>query len=266
MSEPLLVSRDGDVVTLTLHRPELRNPISDPDMVDAFEQAIKDVNADTTVRALIVTGSGSTFSSGGNLKHMRDRQGMFAGTPAEIRVGYQRGIQRIPRAMASLEVPSIAAVNGPAIGAGCDLACMCDMRVASTSASFAESFVKVGIVPGDGGAWFLPRAVGLSRACEMAFTGDAIDAQRALAWGLVSELFEPDALMDGARALAGRIAVNPPQVLRMTKRLLREGQHLRLDSLLELSATMQALAHHTADHHEAVEAMLQKRRAVFSGR
>jgi len=266
MNDPLLSSREGDVVTLTLNRPEVRNPISDPDMIDAFERAIDSINADPTVRALILTGKGSAFSSGGNLKHMRDRQGMFAGTPADIRVGYQRGIQRIPRAMASLEVPAIAAVNGPAIGAGCDLACMCDIRLASTSASFAESFVKVGIVPGDGGAWFLPRAVGLSRACEMAFTGDAIDAQRALAWGLVSELFEPDALMDGARALAGRIAVNPPQVLRMTKRLLREGQHLRLDSLLELSATMQALAHHTADHHEAVVAMLQKRRAVFTGR
>jgi enoyl-CoA hydratase/carnithine racemase len=266
VSEPLAFERDGNVVTLTLCRPELRNPISDPDMIEAFEQAIARVNQDLSVRAVILTGSGTAFSSGGNVKHMRDRQGMFAGSPAQIRSAYQQGIQRIPRAMVSLEVPSIAAVNGPAIGAGCDLACMCDIRIASSSASFAESFVKVGIVPGDGGAWFLPRAIGLSRACEMAFTGDAIDAQKALAWGLVSELFEPDALMEGARALAGRIAANPPQVLRMTKRLLQEGQHQGLDSLLQLSAAMQALAHHTADHHEAVDALLSKRKPVFSGR
>lgn len=266
VSEPLAFARDGNVVTLTLCRPELRNPISDPDMIEAFEQAVARVNEDLSVRAVILTGSGTAFSSGGNVKHMRDRQGMFAGSPAQIRSAYQQGIQRIPRAMTSLEVPSIAAVNGPAIGAGCDLACMCDIRIASTCAIFAESFVKVGIVPGDGGAWFLPRAIGLSRACEMAFTGDAIDAQKALAWGLVSELFDPDALMDGARALAARIAANPPQVLRMTKRLLQEGQHQGLDSLLQLSAAMQALAHHTADHHEAVDALLNKRKPVFTGR
>lgn len=263
---PLRWAQDGPIVTLTIHRPELRNPISDPDMVDAFERAVERVNADETVRVLILTGSGSAFSSGGNLRHMRDREGMFAGSPAQIRAAYQRGIQRIPRAMLALEVPSIAAVNGPAIGAGCDLACMCDIRLASTTATFAESFVKVGIVPGDGGAWFLPRAVGMSRACEMAFTGDAINAAQALAWGLVSEVAEPARLMERAQALAHRIAVNPPQVLRMTKRLLQEGQHLRLNSLLELSASMQALAHHTADHEEAVNALLEKRPPTFEGR
>lgn len=265
-AEPLLWAQDGPIVTLTINRPEARNPISDPDIVEAFEQAVGQVNADPSVRVLILTGNGTAFSSGGNVRHMRDRQGMFAGTPAQIRAAYQQGIQRIPKAMMALEVPSIAAVNGPAIGAGCDLACMCDIRLASTTAIFAESFVKVGIVPGDGGAWFLPRAVGLSRACEMAFTGDAIDAQRALDWGLVSEVAEPALLMERAQALARRIAVNPPQVLRMTKRLLQEGQHLRLDSLLELSASMQALAHHTADHEEAVDAMLNKRPPNFQGR
>jgi enoyl-CoA hydratase/carnithine racemase len=263
---PLLFAQDGPIVTLTINRPETRNPISDPDMIEAFEQAVGRVNADQSVRVLILTGSGSAFSSGGNLRHMRDRQGMFAGSPAEIRAAYQHGIQRIPKAMMTLEVPSIAAVNGPAIGAGCDLACMCDMRLAATTATFAESFVKVGIVPGDGGAWFLPRAVGMSRACEMAFTGDAIGAEQALAWGLVSEVAEPARLMERALALAQRIAVNPPQVLRMTKRLLQEGQHLRLDSVLEMSASMQALAHHTADHAEAVNALLEKRPPRFEGR
>lgn len=265
MSEPLLYRQDGAVVTLTLNRPETRNPISEPEMIAALEDAVTRINRDFSVSCLILTGSGSAFSSGGNVKHMRERTGMFGGTPAQIRQGYRHGIQRIPLALYDVEVPAIAAVNGPAIGAGCDLALMCDMRIASTKAVFAESFVKVGIIPGDGGAWFLPRAVGLSRACEMAFTGEAIDAAKALDWGLVSQVVEPERLLEAAQALAARIVANPPDVLRMTKKLIREGQHQRLDSLLELSAAMQALAHHTADHQEAVGAMLDKRQPVFKG-
>jgi enoyl-CoA hydratase/carnithine racemase len=196
---------------------------------------------------------------------MRDRDGMFAGSPAEIRTGYLHGVQRIPRAMAALEVPAIAAVNGPAVGAGCDLTLMCDIRIASERAVFAESFVKVGLIPGDGGAWFLPRAIGLSRASEMAFTGEPIDAATALDWGLVSRVVAPDELLPAAHDLARRIAANPPHVLRMTKSLIRQGQHQSLDALLELSAAMQAVAHHTSDHHEAVDAMLAKRAPHFTG-
>ena len=266
MPEPLLYEQDGAVVKLTLNRPETRNAISDNDMVDAIEQAVALINQDLSVRAVIVTGAGSAFSSGGNIKHMLDRVGMFGGTPAQVRNGYRYGIQRIPLALYNIEVPAIAAVNGPAIGAGCDLALMCDIRIASEKAIFAESFVKVGIIPGDGGAWFLPRAVGLSRACEMAFTGESIPAATALEWGLVSRVVPPEQLLEAAASLAERIAVNPPEVLRMTKKLIREGQHLRLDSLLELSAAMQALAHTTADHHEAVAAMLEKRTPNFTER
>lgn len=266
MSDALLIAQNGHVMTWTLNRPETRNPISDAEMIEAFEAAVAQANADASVRAVILTGAGSAFSSGGNVKHMRDREGMFGGSPAQLRQGYRQGIQRIPRAMMSLEVPAIAAVNGAAIGAGCDLTCMCDMRIASERAVFAESFVKVGIIPGDGGAWLLPRAIGMSRASEMAFTGDAIDAQTALAWGLVSAVVPHDELMSRAQALAARIVVNPPDVLRMTKRLLQEGQHTRLDTLLELSASMQALAHHTEDHMEAVNALLDKRTGQFQGR
>lgn len=265
MSEPLLYQQDGAVVTLTLNRPETRNAISEDDMIAALEAAVGRINRDMSVRVAILTGGGSAFSSGGNVKHMRDREGMFGGGPAELRNGYRHGIQRIPLALYNIEIPVIAAVNGPAIGAGCDLAMMCDMRIASRQARFAESFIKVGIIPGDGGAWFLPRVVGLARACEMAFTGDAIDAETALAWGMVSRVVAPDQLLEEANKLAARVAVNPPQVLRMTKKLIREGQHLRLDSLLELSAAMQALAHHTQDHQEAVAALLEKRPARFTG-
>ena len=266
MSAPLLYQQDGPVVTLTLNRPETRNPISEDDMIDAIVGAAGRINRDLSVSAVILTGAGNAFSSGGNVKHMRDRAGMFAGSPAELRNGYRFGIQRIPLAVYHLEVPTIAAVNGPAVGAGCDLAMMCDIRIASEQAVFAESFVKLGIIPGDGGAWFLPRVAGLSRACEMAFTGDPVDAQTALAWGLVSRVTPPEQLLEEASKLAGRIAANPPQALRMAKKLIREGQHQRLESLLEMSAALQAICHGTQDHQEAVAAMLEKREPLFTGR
>jgi enoyl-CoA hydratase/carnithine racemase len=262
---PLLVERAGHVVTWTLNRPDQRNPISDLDMVEAIEGAAGSANADHTVRAIVLTGAGTAFSSGGNVKHMRDRAGMFGGTPAELRQGYRNGIQRIPRALHQCEVPLIAAVNGPAIGAGCDLALLCDIRVAATTAVFAESFVKVGIIPGDGGAWLLPRAVGASWAAEMALTGASIDAGTALASGLVSRVVEPSDLLPTAVGIAEAIATNPPQVVRMTKRLLRESAQQTLESHLEFSAAMQAIAHHTADHAEAVTALLDKREPTFQG-
>lgn len=159
----------------------------------------------------------------------------------------------------------IAAVNGPAVGAGCDLACMCDIRIAGESARFAESFVKLGIIPGDGGAWLLPRIVGFSKACEMSFTGDAIDAQDALRCGLVSRVVKDAELLDRPRDLAARVANNPPYAVRMTKRLLRESRNADLGALLELSATMQSLAHATADYEEALNAFLEKRSPRFTG-
>lgn len=181
-----------------------------------------------------------------------------------IREEYRQGIQQIPNALYQLDVPVICAVNGPAIGAGLDLSCMCDIRIASENATFAESFVRVGIVPGDGGAWLLPRVVGMSKASEMAFTGEAISAGQALACGLVSQVVPPDELLPTARALALKIAANPGGVMRMTKRLLREGQNATLASLLEISAGYQAIAHKTADHREAVTAFVEKRAPRFS--
>jgi 1,4-dihydroxy-2-naphthoyl-CoA synthase len=158
-------------------------------------------------------------------------------------------------ALEKLDVPIIAAVNGPAMGAGCDLTTMCDIRIAAESARFAESFVKLGLVAGDGGSWLLPRVVGLSKAYEMALTGDTIDAQQALACGLVSQVVPDAELMPAARKLALRIAANPTQAVRMTKRLIREGQQNRLDTLLEMAASFQALVHTTADHREAATSL-----------
>lgn len=265
MTAIILYEKDNGIVTLTLNKPDIRNAISGDDMIGALVEAVARINADDEVRCAILTGAGTAFSSGGNVKNMKAGEGMFAGSPYQVRLGYLRGIQRIPLAMYDLEVPIIAAVNGPAIGAGCDLACMCDIRIAGTSARFAESFVKLGIIPGDGGAWFLPRIVGPSKAREMAFTGDPIDANDALACGLVSKVVPDAQLMAEARALAVRIAVNPPHALRMGKRLLRESERSDLRALLDMSASMQALSHKTDDHHEAVAAFLEKRPPKFTG-
>ncbi|HVR49798.1 MAG TPA: crotonase/enoyl-CoA hydratase family protein [Pseudorhodoferax sp.] len=259
----LTTERDGAILILTMNQPETRNALTGNTAVDEFVQACDAIRRDTSVRAVIITGTGPVFSSGGNVKDMQRFFG-DALSPEVIREEYRNGIQRIPKALYNLDVPTICAVNGPAIGAGLDLTCMCDIRIASENASFAESFVKVGIVPGDGGAWLLPRAVGMSKAAEMAFTGEALSAQQALACGLVSRVVPAEALMAEARALAAKIAANPGGVLRMTKRLLREGQGSTLESLLEMSAGYQAIAHKTADHEEAVRAFIEKRAPKFS--
>jgi len=265
MTDKVLYQQDGPIVTLTLNDPAMRNPISEMEMVDAIVDSLDRLNQDGSVRVAILTGAGSAFSSGGDLRKMQSGAQERAEKPALTPRYYKFGIQRIPLMFEKLDVPIIAAVNGPAIGAGLDLACMCDMRIAAESARFAESFVKVGIVPGDGGAWLLPRVVGYSKACEMAFTGDMLNAQEALACGLVSRIVPDADLLDAAKALAQRIAVNPPYAVRMAKRLLIEGRHSRLDTLLELSAGLQALAHATGDHREAVDAFLEKRKPVFKG-
>lgn len=254
----LLYEQNEGVVTLTMDRPAERNSLSDESQFEEFVHACERIRRDDQVRCVILTGSGSVFCAGGNLKHMRDKQGIAKGSPLDIQNRYRDGIQRIPIALYYLDVPTIAAVNGPAIGAGCDLACMCDIRIASKAATFAESFVKLGIVPGDGGAWLLPRTVGASKAAEMTFTGDTIDAQDALVHGLVSKVVSPELLMEEAAALAARIAANPVHALRMAKRLLREGQHVRLETLLEMSAAFQAIAHHTPEHDEAIRNTLDK--------
>lgn len=265
MGDSVIFQQSGRVVTLTLNEPGTRNAIS-PAIVEALVGHCQRINRDMSVGCVIVTGAGKGFSSGGNVKEMRDRTGLFAGTSADIRRGYQHGIQRIPMALYDLETPVIAAVNGHAIGAGCDLSLMCDIRIAADDAEFAESFLRVGLVSGDGGAWFLPRVVGPSRAYEMTFTGDVIKAEQALAWGLVSRVVPRAELLAEATALAERIAAQPPHSLRLCKKLLRESPNVSLATSLEMAAGMQAIVQHTADQHEAVVALLDKRPARFEGR
>ncbi len=267
MADAVLYEAGEDgIVTLTLNRPEMRNPISDMEMIEALLGAIDRLDCDPNARVAILTGAGKGFSSGGNIQEMKPGGALNTGSPVQTRANYRNGIQRLPVAFAKLDVPVIAAVNGAAIGAGCDLTCMCDLRIAGKSARFAESFVKLGLIAGDGGSWLLPRVIGWSKAAEMALTGDMIDAEEALACGLVSQVVPDEDLMATARALAARIAANPTHAVRMTKRLLWEGRRVDLPSLLEMASGMQAAAHMTADHAEAVDAFLEKRNPLFRGK
>ena len=262
MPDFLIYEQDNHVVTLTMNQPEQRNPLTGNTAVPELLAAVDRIHDDISVRCVILTGNGPSFCAGGNIHEMK-RQAAPEVSEMDIRQQYRRGIQRLTLELFNLEVPVIAAVNGHAIGAGLDLACMCDIRIASERARFAESFVKLGIIPGDGGAWLLPRIVGMSRASELAFTADTIDAQQALAWNLVSRVVPHDQLMAAARELAGRIAQHASHSLRLTKRLMREAIHARLDSVLELSAVFQAVSHKTPDHSEAVDAFLEKRAPRF---
>jgi enoyl-CoA hydratase/carnithine racemase len=260
----LNLEQRGKVAILTFNRPESRNPLGADGDGDEVAEVCGRINADQGIRCVVLTGAGPAFSAGGDIKAMQQRTGSFAGTAVEIREHYRRGIHRLVRAIYNLEVPSIAAVNGPAIGLGCDVACMTDIRIAAQNAKFGVTFLKLGLVPGDGGAWLLPRALGMSRACELLFTGDIIDAATAERWGLVSRVVPSHELMQTALELAERIAQQPAHALRLSKSLLKQGQSTSFETLMEMSAAAQAISHLTDDHAEGVAALLEKRRPKFS--
>jgi len=257
--------QDG-VARVTLNRSDIRNAVTGEEMIRELEAACDRINNDQRIAVLVLTATDPAFSAGGNIKDMLHKKGMFEGSPVAVMENYRKQVQRIPRAIYNIEVPSIAAVNGPAVGAGCDLALMCDMRIASEKASFAESFLNVGIIPGDGGAFFLPRLVGQAKAAEMTFTGQTVSASEAARIGLVNHLVSHDSLIGAAMDLAHRIAAKPGPALRMSKRLLRLSQHGTMEQILEQSAAYQALCHSTEDHIEALQAIFEKREPRFEGR
>lgn len=254
----------GRVAVLTFQRDDKRNALTGTALVDDICATLEWANATAEVSALILTGAGSAFSAGGDIKTMRERA--MASTAAEMERYYRHGIQRIPRAMKAIEVPIVAAVNGPAIGAGFDLANMCDIRIGSTLAQFGETFVNLGLMSGDGGAWFLQRVVGVQRAAELTFTGRIVKAEEARALGILLEVTEPDRLLARAREIAGQIATKPPLAVRYAKRTLRLAQYQSVDDHLDACASFQGALQKTDDHLEAVTAFFEKRGGNFKGK
>ena len=254
---------DGRVATLTFQRDDVRNALTGTEIANDIVTTLEWANACADVSVLIMTGEGSAFSAGGNIKNMAARA---KESPHILAQYYKYGVQRIPLAMQAVEIPVIAAVNGPAIGAGFDLANMCDIRIGSTNAQFGETFANLGLIAGDGGGWFLQRMVGYQRAAELTFTGRTVKAEEAKALGILLEITEPGALLARAQEMAAKIATKPPLALRYSKRLLRLAQQQNLPEHLDTCSSFQAICQKSDDHAEALAAFFEKRSGVFKGR
>lgn len=261
-----LFTLENRVATFTLNRDDVRNELTGTRLSVEIEEMVDWINAHEEVSALVLTANGKAFCAGGNVKHMQERSGIFEGDVYTLQNGYRAGIQRMALAMNRLEVPAVAAVNGAAIGAGLDLTSMCDVRIASDKALFGETFINLGIIPGDGGAWFLQRLIGYQRAAELTFSGRTFGAAEALEMGFVLEVTSPEELQSRALALASSFASKPPRTVRLTKRLMKSAASKELPDFLELCAIFQGMSHHTDDHIEAVTAFLEKRAPTYKGR
>src|SRR5690606_3212289 len=232
-------------------RPEARNAYSD-EMCTQLVAALDAAERHADVRCAILTGTGQAFHAGGDIKAMKARSGMFAGDANELRQRYLDGIQAVPRRIATFRKPLFAAINGHAIGAGLDLACMCDIRIAARSAKMGSTFVAVGLVPGDGGAFFLSRTVGFPRALEMMMNARVLDSEEALRIGLVHEVTADEQLLEVTRQRASKMAALPSAAVQLTKRAAYQSWHSDMQGALELAATYQGIAQNHPDHLEAL--------------
>jgi 2-(1,2-epoxy-1,2-dihydrophenyl)acetyl-CoA isomerase len=256
--------KDG-VATARLNRPAKKNALSE-EMVRELARALREAQDDPAVRVFIVTGAGDAFCSGGDLgRRAREGEGTTP-TPLQRKTRLQQGAHRVALAVEAFDKPLIAAVNGPAVGAGMDLSLMCDLRFAARSARFAEAYIRVGLLPGNGGAYFLPRIVGAASALELLWTGDFIDAGEALRIGLVNRVYDDDKLMAETLAFAARLAAGPPIQQRLVKRLVYQSLLTDLRTSLELVSSHMAVVQSTDDYHEAITAYKEKRKPKFEGR
>lgn len=261
--EDLVVVYKNQCVWITLNRPEASNAYSTP-MVQALVEVLKYADVDNTVRVIVITGSGKNFCAGGDVKAMKGKTGMFAGESNQLREAYQAGIQQIPLTISALKTPIIAMVNGAAVGAGCDLAAMCDLRIASESATFAETFAKVGLVPGDGGAFFITRLIGFGKAMEMFLTCKNFSAAEALKMGLINQVVLPDELKTKTEELVEQLSALPPIALQMTKKAIVHAYQNDLTSHLELMAAYQGITQRSSDHFKALDGMIEKKKPDFT--
>lgn len=263
----ILFDVDDGVATITLNRPERMNAFSNG-MLAEWAGAIKRCQADDAVRAVIVTGAGRGFCAGGDMKDASEGRGIVGseGSIASRRHSLRNSVHHVPRALLQLDKPYIGAINGAAVGAGMDMASMCDIRFASDIAKFGMSYVKVGLIPGDGGCYFLPRIVGLAKALELIWTGDIFDAGAALEMGYVSRVYPGDQLLDETRTFARRLAEGPAVAIQLAKRLAYRSLEASLDEALDLAQSAMFVAQLTEDAREGPKAFVEKRAPNFQGR
>jgi len=262
MSEPHVLYRiEGNTAILTINRPEVKNTLS-PEMLTLWLQFVEEAKADHNVRVIIVTGKGDTFCSGGDIREMAE--GRLRSW--DMKKFLWEGAHRIVFALEDLDKPILAAINGAAMGAGLDMAMMCDLRVCSDRAKLSESYILLGLVPGDGGAYFLPRLIGIGKALELLFTGDVLSPQEALEIGLVNRVVPHDRLMEETMILAEKIGSKPPLATRMMKRAVYQAQTSTLRAHLDYISSQLALLSETQDHQEAARSFLEKRKPIFVGK
>lgn len=261
-TELLKFEKSSAIATITLNRPEKLNAF-DNGMLADWAAALRECQADDGVAVVILTGAGRAFSAGGDLGTMGDVEGNAA-----LYIGdyLRNNVHPVARAVDALQKPYICAVNGVATGAGMDMALMADIRYAARSARFAETYIKVGLIPGDGGAYLLPRLVGLTKALELLWSGDFVDAEEAERIGLVSKVFDDDQLMAGVQELAERLASGPTIAIRLMKQAVYRSLRMDFLSALDNVAGPMGVAFNTADHREAVRAFAEKRPPRFEGR
>ena len=261
MTENFIFEVSDEIATLTLNRPAKLNAFT-RDMLEALVASFDECEARDDVRVVILTGTGRGFSTGGDIGGMGEE---VDNRPHITKDRIWTGIQAFPKRLARFDKPVIAAVNGLAVGGGMDLALACDFRVAAQSARFAETYAKIGLAPGGGGAYFLPRQVGTGRALEMLLTAEFIDADTALEIGLVNHVFPNDTMMAETLKIAKRIASMPPLSVRLIKRAVYQSLNADMDTAFDLISSHIAVARAGADHPEAIAAFKEKRLGKYIG-
>jgi enoyl-CoA hydratase/carnithine racemase len=260
-TDELVYEVKDKIATITLNRPDKMNAFTGP-MIDAWAGSLQEAQRDPDVNVVIVTGSGKAFCSGGDVARMGDGRP----SPLDHKNGLWENIHRVPKALEAMDKPVIAMVNGVAVGAGMGMCVMCDMRVAADTARFSTGYVRVGLVPGDGDTYFLPRLVGAAKALELLWTADFIEAPEAHRLGIVQRVVPDAQLKEATYALAQQIADGPQIPVRMIKRLVYQSLKLDLRTHLDLVSSHMSIVRQTADHAEGVAAFKEKRPAKFSGR
>lgn len=263
----IIYDKSEGIATITLNRPEKLNAFNNQ-MLSEWAWAIKDADADKDVRCIVVTGAGRGFCSGMDVGDEAGGRGVLRSQTsiAERRHTLRNTVHHVPRSLMQLEKPYIAAVNGAAVGAGMDMASMADIRFASTRAKFGMAYVKMGLIPGDGGAYFLPRLVGLAKALELMWTGDIFTAEEAEKMGYVTRVCEPDQLMEETREFARRIAQGPAVSIQLIKKLAYRSLQTDLDHALDMAQWAMTIAQSTEDAAEGPRAFVENRKPEFKGR
>jgi len=260
-TDELLYDVKDKVATLTLNRPDKMNAFTGP-MIDRWAWALNEAQHDPDVNVVVVTGSGKAFCAGGDVARMAQGEP----TALDGKNGLWEGIHRVPKTLEQMDKPVIAMINGVAVGAGMGMSVMCDLRIAADTARFSTGYVRVGLVPGDGDTYFLPRLVGTAKALELLWTADFIEAPKALELGIVNRVVLAEKLAEETYALARQIADGPQIPIRMIKRLVYQSMRLDLRTHLDLVSSHMGLVRQTADHKEGVQAFKDKRPPKFTGR